>query len=90
MITGVSTIDTMVAVGIHLHIELLVQLYQMFCVFCTVLEVNIVISHTMHQQEVSVQLIGTGESGGTFIASAFSLGVRMKRSPYIVSYNSNR
>lgn len=50
VITGVSTIDTVVAVCIELHIELLVQLYQMFCIFCTVLEMNIVIRHSMYQQ----------------------------------------
>ena len=64
----------MVTVGIHLHVELFVQLYQMFCVFCTVLEMNIVISHTMYQQKVSVQLIGTSESGGTFIAFGILFG----------------
>ena len=74
MIAGVSTIDTMVTVGIHLHVELFVQLYQMFCVFCTVLEMNIVISHTMYQLKVSVQLIGTSESGGTFIALGIFFG----------------
>lgn len=50
VITGVSAIDTVVAVCIELHIELLVQLYQMFCIFCTVLEMNIVIRHSMYQQ----------------------------------------
>ena len=50
MITGISAIDTVVAVCIELHIELLVQLYQMFCIFCTVLEMNIVIRHSMYQQ----------------------------------------
>lgn len=38
MITGVSAIDTVVTVCIELHIELLVQLHQVLCVFCTVLK----------------------------------------------------
>ena len=50
MITGVSAIDTVVTVCIKLHIELLVQLHQVLCVFCTVLEMNIVIRHSMYQQ----------------------------------------
>ena len=50
MITGVSAIDTVVTVCIELHIELLVQLHQVLCVFCTVLDMNIVISHSMYQQ----------------------------------------
>ena len=43
MLTGVAAVYAMVAIGIYLHIKLLAQLYQMFGIFCTVLEVNIII-----------------------------------------------
>ena len=74
MLTGVAAVYAMITIGIYLHIKLFAQLHQMLGVFSTVLEVNIVISHTMYQQEVSIQLIGTGESGGTFIAFGIFFG----------------
>lgn len=46
----------MVAVGIHLHVELDASLNQCFTVLGTVLVVNVVVGSTMYQQQVAVQL----------------------------------
>ena len=62
MLTGVAAVYAMVAIGIYLHIKLLAQLYQMFGIFCTVLEVNIIICHAVYQQQIAMQFISTCES----------------------------
>lgn len=58
----------MVAVGVNLHIELFAELYQLFGIFGTVLEVYIVVCHAVYQQQVAVQLVGTGKGGTGLIA----------------------
>lgn len=71
----------MVAVGVNLHIELFAELYQLFGIFGTVLEVYIVVCHAVYQQQVAVKLVGTGKGGTGLIAFGVSFGVRIKRSP---------
>ena len=47
----------MVAVRVDVHIKLLVGLYQGFAVFAGIAEVNIVIGSTMHQEQLTVELV---------------------------------
>ena len=63
MLTGVAAVYAMITIGIYLHIKLFTQLHQMLGIFCTVLEVNIIVCHTMHQQQIAVQLVSPCESG---------------------------
>ena len=58
----------MVAVSINLHVELFAELYQLFGIFGTVLEMHIVVRHAVYQQQVAVQLVGTGKGGTGLIA----------------------
>lgn len=54
MLAGIATINTMITIGVNLHVELFIQLYQMLGIFGTILEMNIIICHTVYQQEVTV------------------------------------
>ena len=54
MQAGITSDNAVVAVGIDLHFELLAKLYQMLGIFGTILEMNIIICHTVYQQEVTV------------------------------------
>lgn len=68
MITGISARDTVVAVGIHLHVELDASLNQCFTVLGAVLVVNVVVGRTMYQQQVAVQL-RSAENGRTGVVA---------------------
>ena len=81
MIAGIATIDAVVAVGVDLHIELFVQLHQVFGIFRAVLEVDVVVRHAMNQQQVAMQLTARVKAEEFLYPSACSFGVRRKRSP---------
>ena len=70
MLTGVAAVYAMITIGIYLHIKLFAQLHQMLGVFSTVLEVNIIVCHTMYQQQIAVQLVGPCESSVLDVARA--------------------
>ena len=53
---GVSAADAVVAVGIDVHVKLLVCLYQCFAVFGSVAQVYIVVRCTMYQQQRTMQV----------------------------------
>ena len=63
MVSGISAINAVIPVGIYLHVELFSKLHQVFGIFGTVLEVNVVICHTVYEQQVAMQFVGTGKSG---------------------------
>ena len=46
---GVSATNAVVTVGVDMHVELLVGLYQCFAVFRSVAQVYIVVGCSMHQ-----------------------------------------
>lgn len=47
MVTGIASIDTMVAVGIVEFAEILVSLYQRLCILKGILRMHIVVGHTV-------------------------------------------
>ena len=53
MLARVATSNAMVTVGIYLHVKLLALLHQCFGIFGSILEVHVVVSHTMNQQQVA-------------------------------------
>ena len=55
---GASTVYPMVLIGIELHLKLFIGLYQCLCKIHGVLEMDIIITPTMYQQELSLQSIG--------------------------------
>ena len=61
MVPGISAINAVIPVGIYLHVELFSKLYQVFGIFGTVLEVNVVICHTVYKEQVTVQVVCTAE-----------------------------
>ena len=63
MLTGISTVYSVIAIGINLHIKLFSELYQLLGILCTILEMNVVICHTVYEQQVAMQFVGTGKSG---------------------------
>ena len=71
MLAGIATINTMITIGVNLHVELFIQLYQMLGIFGTILEMNIIICHTVYQQEVTVSLIRPCESQDRLLHSSF-------------------
>ena len=61
MMTGIAAKNTVISVGVNLHIKLVARLHESFSKFGRVLEVHIVIRHTMNQQEVTLDLLETME-----------------------------
>ena len=74
MLTGITTINSMITVGINLHIELFVQLNKMFGIFGTVLEVYIIISHSMYKQKVAMEFVCPCKGGCGFISFGIFFG----------------
>ena len=61
VVTGVATIDAMVAVGVVVHVELLVGLHEGLGVLDTVADVYIVVGHAMHEEQTAVEVVGTAD-----------------------------
>ena len=61
MVAGIATINAMISVGVNLHIELVTRLHEGFGKLSRVLEVHVIIRHTMNQQEVALDLLVTME-----------------------------
>ena len=57
METSSTTIDAVIAIGIGLHVELVVVLDECFGEFSGVLEVNVVISKSMNEEEVTMNAL---------------------------------
>ena len=55
MAPRVAAVDGVVAVGIDLHVELLVGLYKGFAVLGCVAEVDVVVGHAVHEQQAPCQ-----------------------------------
>ena len=54
MMAGVASIDAVVAVGIDVHLEVLVSLHQFLSIFKGVLRVHIVISQSVTDEQTSM------------------------------------
>ena len=54
---GVSATNTVVTVGVDVHIELLVGLYQGFAIFRGVAQMYVVVGSTMNQEQFTVELV---------------------------------
>ena len=54
VVARVATIDAVVAVGIHLLLEVLVGLYQCLAVVGSIAEVHIIISNTMTNHQLTM------------------------------------
>ena len=52
MITGISSVNTVITVFINLHIELFTGLYQCFCIIHRLLEVYIIVSSSAHSNSL--------------------------------------
>ena len=50
----IASTYTMVAVGINLHVKIFSSLHQCFCIFCRILVVNIVISSSMAEKQMTL------------------------------------
>ena len=50
MVTCVSTINAMIAVGVYQLTKILVSLYQRLRILCRITEVHIIICHSMTKQ----------------------------------------
>ena len=74
MLTGITTINSMITVGINLHIELFIQLNKMFGIFGTVLEVYIIIGHPMYEQKVAMEFVCPCKGGCGFISFGIFFG----------------
>ena len=61
MQAGITTEYTVVAIGVDLHVELLAKLYEVFGIFHAILEVDVIIRHAMYQQQITMQIVGTGK-----------------------------
>ena len=65
MQAGITTEYTVVAIGVDLHVELLAKLYEVLGIFHAILEVDVIIRHAMYQQQIAMQIIGTGAATAT-------------------------
>ena len=59
MFGGVSTTDAVVAVGVDVHVELLVGLYQGFAIFRCVTQVYVVVSGSVNEEQLALELVCT-------------------------------
>ena len=57
MTTCVSSRYTMIAVGISLHFELYVRLYEFFSQFGRILEMDVIIGQSMTDEQVAMQFL---------------------------------
>lgn len=57
--TRVATVDVVVAIGVDVHVELLVGLHQGFAVFVGIAHVHIVVGRAVDEQQVAAELRGT-------------------------------
>ena len=69
MQAGITTEYTVVAIGVDLHVELLAKLYEVLGIFHAILEVDVIIRHAMYQQQIAMQIIGTGPALNTGVPS---------------------
>ena len=51
----------MVAVGVDVHAEVFVGLYQSLCIFKRILRMNVVVGQSVAEQQRTMQLVGTGD-----------------------------
>ena len=56
---GVSATDAVVTVGVDVHVELLVGLYEGFAILRSVAEVYIIVCCAMHQEEFAMKFVYT-------------------------------
>ena len=75
MISGVSAKDSVISVRIEVLFEIFVSLNQCFCVFVSILNMNVVIGDAMANQQFPTQFSGT--LYWVAYPAAFSCGVRM-------------
>lgn len=59
MISGVSAKDSVISVRIEVLFEIFVSLNQCFCVFVSILNMNVVIGDAMANQQFPTQFSGT-------------------------------
>jgi len=71
---GISTRNAMVAVGIVEGFKLLVGRNEGIDEVYCILEVDVVISSAMDQQEIAFQLVDMGDGGVVIVASWIQLG----------------
>ena len=57
MLGGVSATDAVVTVGVDVHVELLVSLYECFAIFGCIAKMYIVIGSTMHQEKFTMKFV---------------------------------
>ena len=56
VVAGVAAIDAMVAVGVVVHVELLVGLYQCFGILHAVAHVHVIVGHAVHEEQATVEV----------------------------------
>lgn len=76
MISGVSAKDSVISVRIEVLFEIFVSLNQCFCVFVSILNMNVVIGDAMANQQFPTQFPARS-IGLIAYPAAFSCGVRM-------------
>ena len=54
MLGSVPTTDSMVTIGVYVHIELLVGLYQCFGIFHAVAHVHVIVGHAVHEEQTTI------------------------------------
>jgi hypothetical protein len=59
MLGGISATDTVVTIGVDVHVELFVGLYKGFAIFRSIAKVYIVIGSTMHQKKFTMKFVYT-------------------------------
>ena len=55
--TGVATKDAVVAIGVGLHFELDVSLFELFGKFGCILEMHVIVSQSVADEQVAMQLL---------------------------------
>ena len=61
VVACVATIDAVVAVGVVVHVELLVGLYQCLRILHAIAHVYVVVGHTMHKEQVSIKICSSAD-----------------------------
>ena len=67
VVSGVATVDAMVAIGVGQFTEILVGLNECFCVFRRIAEVNVVVGKTMNKQQFAAEFRCT--ANGTHVVA---------------------
>ena len=65
MVAGITTVYAMIAVGVVEHIELLVSLHECLSKLHAIANVHIIIGHTMHEQQASIEVASTADGRGS-------------------------